>query len=345
MTMPVSFTGGPPSWQARLASAYYRLVLRRHVPGGHVDVAKLRRRFGQPRAMRRLFAGRCRVTKTGAPVPGEWLDHPSGGEGGRVVLYLHGGGYLFCSAETHRPITAALAAMARARVFSLEYRRAPEHPFPAAVDDAVAAVRWLYAQGVSPALLTVGGDSAGGGLTLATLLVLRDAGDPLPAGAFLFSPWTDLAATGASITENDGRCAMFYPDGIRSCAALYHGAASPTHPLVSPLYAELHGLPPLLAQVSDSELLRDDTRRLVDKVRAAGGTAVLQAWPDLPHVWQLFATFVPEARVALSQAAAFIVACTPAGGGTRVYSGHDASPDRARAAVPADGGTGMHDRS
>lgn len=320
MTLPVSGLGGAPSWQARLVSAYYRLVLRRHAEHGQIDVAALRRRFGQARWMRRAFGKSCRITKTVAPVPGEWLEHPSGADAGRVVLYLHGGGYIFCTAETHRPVTTRLARLARARVFALEYRRAPEHPFPAALDDAVAAVRWLYAQGVSPKMLTIGGESAGGGLTLATLLALRDAGEPLPAGAFLFSAWTDLAVTGASVNENDGRCAMFFPDVLLPCAALYHGATSATHPLVSPLYGELHGLPPLLTQVSNSELLRDDTHRVVAKARAAGVTVIDQQWPDLPHAWQLFAPFMPEGDSALASAADFIVARTPTETGTRVYS-------------------------
>ena len=317
MTLPMSRTFGPPSLMARLMSAVIRARIRRHVVDGVVDVPAIRRRFAQPRWLRRLQGRRSRVTKVPSPVRGEWLEPKSGPVPERVVLYLHGGGYIFCSSETHRPITSALSRLAPARVFVPDYRLAPEHPFPAALDDALAAVRWLYGQGVAPQQLTIGGDSAGGGLTLATLLALRAAGEPLPAGAFLLSPWTDLAGTGASVQENNGRCAMFFADNIVPSGNVYRGAEPATHPLISPLYADLQGLPPLLVQFSNSELLRDDATRLVAKARAAGVTVVDQAWPDLPHAWQIFAELVPESRQALGEIARFIAHQTPGSAGVR----------------------------
>lgn len=341
MTLPESGLFGAPGLIARTVSAAIRRRIRRHVVNGVVDHQELRRRFGQPRWLRRLLGRRSRVTRVEAPIRGEWVEPRSGPTPRRVVLYLHGGGYIFCSSQTHRPITSALSRYAGARVFAPDYRLAPEHPFPAALDDALATVRWLYAQGVRPGQLTIAGDSAGGGLTLATLVALRDAGDPLPAGGVLFSAWTDLAATGASITENDGRCAMFHADNMIPSGNLYRGAEPATHPLVSPLYSGLHGLPPLLVQYSRSELLRDDSTRVVAKARAAGVTVVDQAWPDLPHVWHLFAEFMPEARFALRQAARFIAHLTPDGGGGGVYSPHEAThlraPDGAQPAGPAPG--------
>src|SRR5580700_2171541 len=200
-------------------------------------------------------------------VPGEWVEGPKSGE--LVLLYLHGGGYFGCSAESHRPITAAFARQGF-RVLAPNYRLAPENPFPAAVDDAVAAYRGLLGAGYSPAQIVVAGDSAGGGLALSLLLELRDRGNPLPRGAALFSPWTDLAATGESILTNAKRCAMFHGPDIARSARYYLGEMDPRNPLASPLYGDLGGLPPLLIHVGADEVLRDDSTRLAERARAAG---------------------------------------------------------------------------
>src|SRR6185437_2585656 len=219
----------------------------------------------------------------------------------RVLLYLHGGSYLFCSPATHRSITFSLAEQASARVFALDYRLAPEDPFPAAVEDAVAALRALRSIGVDPSRVVVAGDSAGGGLALSALLALRDAGDPLPAAAILFSPWTDLAVTGASISDPR------YRNFLRRMAKLYLADAPDTDPLASPLYANLRGLPPLLIHASEGEMLRDDSTRLATAALDAGVAATLELWPtSLPHAWHVFAPFLPEGREALARAAAFI---------------------------------------
>jgi acetyl esterase/lipase len=232
-------------------------------------------------------------------VPGEWVEtfdaSPS------TLLYLHGGGYLACSAATHRPITAAFARL-RFRVFAADYRLAPEHPFPAAVDDALAAYRALRSQVAGQ--IFVAGDSAGGGLALAMMVALRDAGDPLPTACALFSPWTDLAATGDSILTNDGRCAMFHGAGIAPTAKYYLGGADPKNPLASPLYANLHGLPRLLIHVGEQEVLLDDSRRLADRARAAGVPVELKIWPDVCHVWQIL-PLIPEARQSMQETSQF----------------------------------------
>jgi monoterpene epsilon-lactone hydrolase len=244
------------------------------------------------------------------PMHGEWIEpntkRDSDPTAGRTILYLHGGGYFFNSPQTHRAITFALAKGAGARLFALDYRLAPEFPFPAALDDAVAAYRRLLHDGIAPENLIVAGDSAGGGLVLATLVALRDQGDPLPAGAVLFSPWTDLAVTGASVAANEPTDALFYAEGLRHAVPHYLGGEAPTHPLISPLYADLKGLPPLFIQASDSEVLLDDSTRLVEKAREAGVHVMFKTWPRLPHVWQVFAPFLPEGRAALAEAAAFI---------------------------------------
>lgn len=245
-----------------------------------------------------------------ADLPGEWIRR----EGALLaneptIFYLHGGGYYFCTPRTHRPLTLALARNAGMPLFSLDYRLAPEHPYPAALDDAVAAWEALLARGVSARHIVIAGDSAGGGLALATMIALARSGRPLPAGALLFSPWTDLAATGETLRTNDRCDVMFHGESVGRAAQLYLGATPATDPLVSPLYAsaaELAALPPLYIQASDKEVLLDDSRRLAERVRAAGGKAELHIWRRLPHVWQIYHPFLPEARRALVDAAAFV---------------------------------------
>jgi epsilon-lactone hydrolase len=277
-----------------------------------ISVAQARehadRRLWTPKAPRgwRLLE---RYGPGAAPLRGEWLERPAGAAhapSANTLFYLHGGGYYFCSPQTHRSLVFALAARTGARTFSLDYRLAPEHPFPAALEDALAAYRELVATGTSPDSIVVAGDSAGGGLALATLVALRDAGDPLPAAALLFSPWTDLAATGDTLVTHDGLDPMFHGVAIGRAAKLYLADTPATHPYVSPLYADFDGLPPLFMQAGSTEVLLDDTRRVADKARAAGVSVELEIWPDMPHVWQLYAPFVPEARTALDRAAGFV---------------------------------------
>jgi acetyl esterase/lipase len=243
-------------------------------------------------------------------VPGEWVAGPRKKK--TVLLYLHGGGYFGCSPQTHRPITVSYAREGFL-VFAPYYRLAPEHPFPAAVDDAVAAYRGLLSKGYSPEGVVIGGDSAGGGLAVALLLALRDEGVPLPAGAAVFSPWTDLAATGDSIRTNATRCAMFHGPDIGYSARYYLGEMDPRNPLASPLYANLTGLPPMLIHVGEDEVLRDDSTRLAERARAAGVRVELKVWPVVPHAWQLAPHLIPEARQSLRESAAFLrVVSTPA---------------------------------
>jgi acetyl esterase/lipase len=230
-----------------------------------------------------------------------------------VILYLHGGGYVACSPANHRPITAALARFTNSRVFSLDYRLAPEHRFPAALDDAVRSYKWLRKQPVAIDALALAGDSAGGGLVLGTLLRLRDearvSGDDqrLAASAVCFSPWTDLAGTGVSENES---CAMFFRENIHDFSRAYLGDLSPLDPkaaYASPaLFKDLSELPPLLLQVGAKELLRDDSRRVDRKIKQSNGECSLDDRQDLFHCWQMLDGFVPEARASLEQAAAFI---------------------------------------
>lgn len=237
-------------------------------------------------------------------VPSEWISAP-GADPGTNVLYVHGGGYVIGSVATHRGLVARISAASGARALSVGYRLAPEHPFPAAVDDAVAAYRWLLANGGTPARTVIAGDSAGGGLTIATLLALREAGDPLPAAGVCLSPWVDLEGTGESMTSKAALDPIVQRDGLKEMAAQYLGGAEPKTPLAAPLHANLAGLPPLLIQVGTSETLLDDATRITAKARAAGVDVTLEPWDDMIHVWQLFA-MLPEAHQAVERIGQFI---------------------------------------
>ncbi len=224
----------------------------------------------------------------------------------RTLLFIHGGGYFFGSLNTHRQLAADVANAAQARTLLFEYRLAPEHRYPAALDDTLAVYRALIRDGTDPSQLILAGDSAGGGLTLAIMIALRDAGEPLPALAICFSPWTDLACTGESMQSRVKADPWFDPRQMVQAARYYLGNQDPETPLASPLYADLHGLPPLLFQVGMDEILLSDSTRMAEKARAAGVDVTLQVWPHMMHVWQAFARYVPEGRAALSHVAAFV---------------------------------------
>jgi monoterpene epsilon-lactone hydrolase len=252
-------------------------------------------------------------------VPGEWVEGPE--SGGIVLLYLHGGGYFGCSAKTHRPITAGFALQGF-RVYAPDYRLAPENKFPAAVEDAVAVYRALLSEGRAAQPIVVAGESAGGGLALSLMLSLRASGDPLPARAALFSPWTDLAATGESVRTNASRCAMFSGTDIAPSARYYLGDTDPRNPIASPLYADLSGLPPLLIHVGADEVLRDDSTRLAERARVAGVHVELKIWPVVPHAWQLAPHLIPESRQSLREAGAFLRAQAASVASTKSETAH-----------------------
>jgi len=231
-------------------------------------------------------------------VDAEWITAP-GAAADRAVLYLHGGGYVLGSVNTHRDLIGRISRAAQARMLALNYRLAPEHPFPAAVDDALVGYRYLLDHGLKPARIAVAGDSAGGGLTVATLIAIRDAGLPLPAVGACLSPWVDMEGKGESMTTRAKADPVVQREGLAGMAQAYLAGKDPRTPLASPLHADLKGLPPLLIQVGDAETLLDDSTRIAARARAAGVQVKLEVWPEMIHVWQLFASFLPEGQEAV----------------------------------------------
>ena len=294
------------SWQARCCTVVIRLLMRRARWGGDAEklARRARRLFGAPNPLQWVRTRGVTIEPVRGDVRGEWVTAARADQG--VILYMHGGGYVAGSPATHRPITAALARLTGRRVFSVDYRLAPEHRFPAALDDALAAYRWLLGQGIPPSTLVLAGDSAGGGLVLALALRARDEGLPQPACGICLSPWTDLAGTGESLIANNGLCATFRPENIAEFAQVYLGPVAAKHPYASRLYADLRGLPPLLFQVGSEELLLDDSVRIHEAIRRAGGSSTLQVTGGVFHVWQMLDGFLPEAREALVRVANFL---------------------------------------
>lgn len=247
------------------------------------------------------------VTANG--VPGAFISAP-GADPSRCIYYLHGGGYVIGSVNTHRVLGYDLSKASGARVLSMDYRLAPEHPFPAGLEDAVAGYQWLLDSGVKPEHVVIAGDSAGGGLTVATLLALRDRGIALPAAAVCFSPWVDLLGEGASMATRAAVDPMVQKEALVWYTGLYMAGGDPKDPLASPLHADLSGLPPTLIQVGDAETLLDDSTRLAEKMKAAGVEVELEVWDRMIHVWQLFAPILSEGREAIAKAGAFVAART-----------------------------------
>jgi phosphinothricin tripeptide acetyl hydrolase len=235
-----------------------------------------------------------------AGVAAEWST-PAEAVSDAVVLYFHGGAYAIGSPRSHRGLTARIALATGVRVLSVDYRMAPEHPFPAAVDDAVASYRWLVASGIAPARIAIAGDSAGGGLTVALLVALRDAGDALPAAAAPISPWTDLTLTADSWRTRAAGDPMLTHENLTLRAAAYLAGTDAKHPLASPLFADLRGLPPLLINVGDAECLLDDSTALAERARAAGVDVTIEVFPEMIHVFHLFAGIIPEADDAVEK--------------------------------------------
>ena len=293
-----------PDWQLKILKSILRL--RRFLAlRPNATIAQQREAFEE--FAKRFAVGPevvCQPVSAGG-VPAEWIVSPET-TGARVILYLHGGGYNLGSLHTHRARAARIGRASQARVLTIAYRLAPEHLFPAALEDAVRAYCWLLAEGVQPDQLALAGDSAGAGLAIATLVSLRYHGEPMPAAAVCLSPWVDLELAGHSLTANAAADPVLTRTALRAWAKNYLGGKDPRAPFASPLYADLHGLPPLLLQVGLEEILYDDAVRLAERALAAGVNVELEVSKNVFHGWHLFASKLPEAQQAISRLAKFI---------------------------------------
>jgi acetyl esterase/lipase len=246
----------------------------------------------------------CEPVSAGG-IPAEWIV-PAEAPKRKVILYLHGGGYCIGSINTHRGMVSHIARVAETRALLIDYRLAPENPFPAALEDSTAAYKWLLSQGIVAGDIIIAGDSAGGGLTISTLVSLKEKGIPSPAAAVLISPWVDMAITGDSIISKADIDPMVTKEGLIEMAEAYMGDTDPRTPLASPLFADLEGLPPMLIHVGTAEILLDDAIRMFDHARKAGVEVTLNKAEDMCHVWHFFTIMLPEALEAIEEVARFM---------------------------------------
>ncbi|MQS15833.1 alpha/beta hydrolase [Streptomyces kaniharaensis] len=297
---------GPRSVE-EIRAGFRELMARMIVPHGSIRTAQTT--LGDRPALR--------VEPKGGPA-----EQAEGGSAAGTILYFHGGGWVFGSPETALSLTGNLVARTGLGAYSLDYRLAPEHPFPAAIEDALCAYRALLDRGEAPSAIVFAGDSAGGGLAVTTCLAARDAGLPLPAAILAFSPGTDATRTGESMDTKEGIDPIFTRAGLEHTGAMYLAGADPRQPLLSPaVHADLTGLPPMLIQVGTNEVLLDDSTRLAARARAAGVDVILDVTADVPHVFQSFAGVLDEADEALDRAAFFLRQRIRAGGATRTSAG------------------------
>ena len=270
------------------------------------DDYRQRRKDMDARALAYGLPADVSVEKVGAGgVPAEWLTTP-GAARDAAILYLHGGGYVIGSLDSHRHLAAESGRAAQCLTLNLGYRLAPEHPFPAAVEDALAGYRFLLASGFQPGRIVIAGDSAGGGLVVAAMLAIRDAGLAQPGGGWCLSPWVDMEASGSTFESRADADPMVQKAGILDMAKTYLNGADPRSPLAAPIYADLKGLAPLLIQVGAAETLLDDALRLAGAAGAADVRVDLQVWPEMVHVWPLFYPELKAGHDAIREAGAWI---------------------------------------
>lgn len=298
------------SWQSKFTDRLIRMSWDRHVPPG-LNPNSLRHR--QARLMRHF--GRVPESVSVTPcnadgVPAEWLE-PASAQFHRVILYLHGGGYVIGDLSTHRSLAARIAEAASARVLFVDYRLAPEHPFPAALEDALTAYRWLLLDGMDPGGIAFAGDCAGGGLALAMALTLRDKRAPMPAAIAGLSPWLDMALSGRTILQNAPTDSLMSIELLAYYAQHYLAGVNPTNPMASPLYGNLAGLPPTLLHAGAKEILRDDVTRFGDKAYKAGCDISVEVFGELGHVFQQFER-LPESEASIARIGTFIKSRTVA---------------------------------
>ena len=269
------------------------------------DLAEMRRGIDVRGLANKLAEDVTVESVNAAGVRAEWTS-TGNAVANRAILYVHGGGYVIGSLDSHRHAVAEMGRAAAVRVLALDYRLAPEHPFPAPVEDTVAGYRYLLAQGFSPAHIALAGDSAGGGLVVAAMLAIRDAGLPQPACGWAISPWIDMESTGASITGKAGEDPTVQKAGLDFMATTYLGGGDPKNPLASPLHADFTGLAPLLIQVGAAETLLDDAIRLAGLAGAAHVAVTLEVWPEMIHVWHVMHPVLAAGRKAIANGGAFV---------------------------------------
>jgi epsilon-lactone hydrolase len=292
------------SWQGYVLLFIFRMKRLLIDRSGELNVKKDRREL---EAMAKWFKPLTPIECTpivANNVPAEWIT-PQGISTERVILYIHGGSFNSGSINSHRPLAANIALACKARALIIDYRLAPEHPFPSPLEDSLAAYEWLLAAGIPAEHIAVMEDSAGGTLTLALLILLRDQRKSLPALAVCLSPATDFSMWGESWTLNKRKDFMLDQRNIRSSMKIYLRDADRRSPLVSPLYADLHSLPPILIQVGSDEVLLSDATRFTEKAKEAGVLVKLEVWKGMQHVWQYTASFLPEARCAIRNMGVF----------------------------------------
>jgi monoterpene epsilon-lactone hydrolase len=294
-----------PSIQAKLIKTFVRMSRSRSKQPEVLDVAKERAQLETLAFFFKPIVSYKKQTVTADGVPAEWISL-SGVATDRVALYLHGGSYNAGSIRTHRTLAANTAWAIDAKMLLIDYRLAPDHPYPAALQDASTAYQWLLTQGYQSKDIFLAGDSAGSGLALGLALRLRDQTRPLPAALVCYSPWTDLALTGESYIRNAKSDVMVSVAELRQSALLYLGATDPCTPYASPLYANARGLPPVLIQVGSDEILLADSIRWAESARAAGVEVKLEVWDGMQHEWQFAARLMPEGRQALEHVKEFI---------------------------------------
>ncbi len=288
-----------------LKARFWRIILRKVFKENRLTIEENRARSARTAKLTRIPKD---VTIADVEVDGiraKWIS-PSHEKSGKIILHLHGGGYVTGGMDSHLMMCIPMAQTLKTKILLPEYRLAPEQPFPAAVDDAVKVYRWALTQGYQPQDIILSGDSAGGGLALATVLSLRDAGNLLPAAVICMSPWTDLTFTGQShITKAKADCVLL-TDVLREWAACYAGTETPNNPLISPIYADFHNFPPLLIQVGSDEILLDDSRMLAEKVKADGVNVTLKVWDEMWHVWPALGDLLPESKKSFEEIGEFI---------------------------------------
>ena len=295
------------SWQARTLEIYLRLMRLSSGGSGELDVARERSEVESMASLFKPFEKVACEPVDADGVPAEWIT-PPGALPGRVMLFIHGGSFNAGSILSHRTLAGNAAIAASCRALLIAYRLAPEHPFPAAIDDCLTAYKWLLAQGYAPDQIVPTGDSAGGNLVLELLLRLRDASQPRPAAGVCLSPAPDLTFSGASWDFNAKKDLMLDKRKERRSIAIYLREVDPRSPLASPSFADLHGLPPLLLQVGSYEVLQSDVVDFAAQARAAGVDVTLEVWPGMQHEWQFAAKFLPEGRQAIIKLGAFVEA-------------------------------------